>query len=63
MPLADGSAVKELQAGDDWLIGEILSFRGEAAVLEPTALRKRVATRAKELARELNVSRVTAAAT
>jgi predicted DNA-binding transcriptional regulator YafY len=63
MPLADGSAVKELQAGDDWLIGEILSFRGEAAVLEPAALRKRVATRAKELARELNVSRVTAAAT
>jgi proteasome accessory factor BC len=63
MPLADGSAVKELQAGDDWLIGEILSFRGEAMVLEPAALRKRVATRAKELARELNVSRVTAAAT
>jgi proteasome accessory factor C len=62
MPLADGSAVKELQAGDDWLIGEILSFRGEAAVLEPTALRKRVATRAKELARELGVSRVAAAA-
>jgi proteasome accessory factor BC len=62
-PLANGSAVKELQAGDDWLIGEILSFRGEAAVLEPAALRKRVATRAKELARELNVSRVTAAAT
>jgi predicted DNA-binding transcriptional regulator YafY len=62
MPLADGSAVKELQAGDDWLIGEILSFRGEAAVLEPAALRKRVATRAKELARELGVSRVAAAA-
>jgi predicted DNA-binding transcriptional regulator YafY len=60
MPLADGSAVKELQAGDDWLIGEILSFRGEAVVLEPAALRKRVATRAKELARELNVTRVTA---
>jgi predicted DNA-binding transcriptional regulator YafY len=62
MPLADGSAVKELQAGDDWLIGEILSFRGEAAVLEPAGLRKRVATRAKELARELGVSRVAAAA-
>jgi predicted DNA-binding transcriptional regulator YafY len=62
MPLADGSAVKELQAGDDWLIGEILSFRGEAAVLEPADLRKRVATRAKELARELGVSRVAAAA-
>ena len=61
-PLADGSAVKELQAGEDWLVGEVLSFRGEAAVLEPAALRKRVATRAKQLARELNVSRVAAAA-
>ena len=62
MPLADGAAVKEVQAGEDWLIAEILSFRGEAAVLEPTELRKRVAIRAKELAGELNVSRVTAAA-
>ena len=63
MPLADGSAVKEVQAGEDWLIGEILSFRGEAVVLEPDAMRKRIAGRAKELARELNLSRVTAAAT
>jgi predicted DNA-binding transcriptional regulator YafY len=61
-PLADGSAVKEVQAGEDWLIGEILSFRGEAVVLEPAELRTRIAARAKELARELNVSRVTAAA-
>jgi proteasome accessory factor BC len=62
-PLADGSAVRETPAGEDWLIGEILSFRGEAVVLGPAELRKRVATRAKELARELNVSRVAAAAT
>jgi proteasome accessory factor BC len=61
-PLADGAAVKEVQAGEDWLVAEILSFRGEAVVLEPAELRKRVATRAKELARELNVSRVAAAA-
>jgi proteasome accessory factor BC len=61
-PLADGSAVKEVQAGEDWLIGEILSFRGEAVVLEPAELRKRIAGRAKELARELNVSRVAAVA-
>jgi proteasome accessory factor BC len=60
-PLADGSAVKEVQAGEDWLIGEILSFRGEAVVLEPAELRKRIAARAKELARELNVSRVATA--
>jgi proteasome accessory factor BC len=61
-PLADGSAVRETPAGEEWLVGEILSYRGEAVVLEPPDLRKRVATRAKELARELNLSRVTAAA-
>jgi predicted DNA-binding transcriptional regulator YafY len=61
-PLADGSAVRELQAGEEWLIGEVLSFRGEAVVLEPTDLRRRIAKRAKELARELNVSRVAATA-
>ena len=60
-PLADGSAVRETTAGEEWLVGEILSFRGEAVVLEPD-LRKRVAARAKELARELGVSRVAAAA-
>jgi proteasome accessory factor BC len=61
-PLADGSAVRELPAGEEWLVGEILSYRGEAVVLEPAAMRKRIATRAKELARELNVSRVAAPA-
>jgi proteasome accessory factor BC len=61
-PLADGSAVRETPAGEEWLVGEILSYRGEAVVLAPADLRKRVATRAKELARELNLSRVTAAA-
>ena len=59
--LADGSAVREILAGEDWLVGEILSFRGEAVVLEPD-LQKRVAARAKALSRELGVSRVTAAA-
>jgi hypothetical protein len=53
--------VKEILAGEDWLVGEILSFRGEAIVLEPD-LQKRVAARAKALSRELGVSRVTAAA-
>jgi proteasome accessory factor BC len=61
-PLADGSAVRETPAGEEWLIGEILSFRGEAVVLEPAAIRKRIATRSKELSRELNLSRVAAAA-
>ena len=58
--LTDGSAVRDVLAGEEWLVGEILSFRGEAVVLEPD-LRKRVAARAKELARELGVSRVAAA--
>jgi len=62
MPLKDGSAVRATSAGEEWLVGEILSFRGEAVVLEPADLRKRIATRAKELGRELGVSRVTAAA-
>jgi proteasome accessory factor BC len=61
-PLDDGSAVRETPAGENWLIGEILSYRGEAVVLEPAEFRKSVATRAKELARELNVARVAAAA-
>jgi proteasome accessory factor BC len=61
-PLADGSAMRETPAGEEWLVGEILSYRGEAVVLEPPDLRKRVATRAKELARELNLLRVTATA-
>ena len=60
-PLADGSAVRETTAGEEWLVGEILSFRGEAIVLDPD-LQKRVVARAKALARELGVTRVTAAA-
>ena len=59
--LSDGSAVREWIAGEEWLVGEILSYRGEAVVLEPE-LAKRIAARAKELARELGVSRVTATA-
>jgi proteasome accessory factor C len=52
--LADGSALEALSYGsEDWLIGEILSFRGEAVLLEPKRLRARVAKRARELQREL----------
>jgi proteasome accessory factor C len=58
-PLADGSAVAEKPVGSpEWLVGEILSYRGEAVVLEPTELRRAVAQRAKELQRELGLSRV-----
>ena len=44
--------------GEDWLIGEILSFRGEAVVREPDELRQRIATRARELQSALGLTRV-----
>ena len=57
--LDDGSAVAEKPVGSaEWLVGEILSYRGEAVVLEPPELRKAVADRAKDLQRELGLSRV-----
>jgi proteasome accessory factor BC len=57
--LADGSAVAERPVGSrEWLLGEILSYRGEAVVLEPAELRGEIAARARELQRELGLSRV-----
>ena len=57
--LADGSAMREIPVGsDEWLVSDILSKRGEAVVLEPADLRRRVATRARELAKELGVERM-----
>ena len=44
----------------EWLVGEVLSFRGEAVVLEPAELRARVAQRARELASELRPARARA---
>jgi proteasome accessory factor C len=53
-PLVDGAALSERAVGSpEWLVGEILSFRGEAEVLEPADLRKRVARRAAELEKAL----------
>jgi len=58
-PLDDGSAAAEMPVGSpEWLVGEILSYRGEAVVLEPPELRQAVAQRAKELQRELGLSRI-----
>ncbi len=52
--LVNGSAVAEKPVGSaDWLIGEILSFRGEAVVVGPPDLRTEVAKRARSLEREL----------
>jgi proteasome accessory factor C len=57
--LADGSAAAERPVGSpEWLVGEILSYRGEAVVLEPPELRREIADRAKAVQRELGLSRV-----
>jgi len=60
-PLLDGSAIAEKAVGSaEWLVGEVVSYRGEAIVLEPQDLRARVARRARELAAELRPSRARA---
>jgi predicted DNA-binding transcriptional regulator YafY len=57
-PLVDGSALAEKSVGSaDWLVGEVMSYRGEAVVLEPAELRARVARRARELGGELRPAR------
>jgi proteasome accessory factor C len=57
--LADGSAVAERPVGSpEWLVGEILSYRGEAVVLEPPELRREIAARARAVQRELGLSHV-----
>ncbi len=62
-PLKDGTAIAEMPVGSpEWLIGEILSQRGEAVLLEPAEMRKTIEARARELAGELGVSRLRARA-
>ena len=57
-PLVDGSALAEKSVGSaDWLVGEVVSYRGEAIVLEPPELRARVAERARALVTELRPAR------
>jgi len=61
--LKDGTALAEMPVGSpQWLIGEILSQRGEAVLLEPEEMREAIAARARELANELGVSRLRARA-
>ncbi|HUJ55406.1 MAG TPA: WYL domain-containing protein [Gaiellaceae bacterium] len=61
--LADGTALREVPVGsDEWLESEILALRGDAVLLEPAELRKRVAARARELAKVLGVERLRAPA-
>ncbi|HEY6960418.1 MAG TPA: WYL domain-containing protein [Gaiellaceae bacterium] len=60
-PLVDGSAVANKSVGSaDWLVGEVVSYRGEAIVLEPAELRAQVAHRARQLATELRPARAKA---
>src|SRR2546429_349446 len=47
-PLVDGSALAEKSVGSaDWLVGEVVSYRGAAIVLEPPELRARGAQRVR----------------
>jgi proteasome accessory factor BC len=56
-PLADGTALVELPfKTEEWLVGEVLGDRGEAVVVAPPELRRLVADRAGELARELRAA-------
>ncbi len=56
--LVDGSALAEKSVGSaEWLVGEVVSYRGEAIVLEPAELRTSVAERARSLGAELRPAR------
>jgi proteasome accessory factor C len=60
-PLVDGAAIADRSVGSaEWLVGEVVSYRGEAIVLEPQELRERVALRARELGNELRPNRAKA---
>jgi predicted DNA-binding transcriptional regulator YafY len=60
-PLVDGAAIADRSVGSaEWLVGEVVSYRGEAIVLEPAELRARVAVRARELGNELRPNRAKA---
>ena len=49
-PLARGYALEQLAFGStDWIVGEVLSHRGHAEVLEPADLRTEIAARATKL--------------
>jgi proteasome accessory factor C len=61
-PLVDGAALADKSVGSaEWLVGEVVSYRGEAIVLEPADLRAQVALRARALAAELRPKRAASA--
>ncbi len=58
-PLTDRSAVSDLPyKTEDWLLSEVLADRGESIVLEPAPMRRTIARRARELQKELGLSRL-----
>ena len=60
-PLVDGAAIADKAVGSaEWLVGEVVSYRGAAVVLDPPELRARVAERAKSLGAELRPVRARA---
>ena len=61
-PLVDGSALADKSVGSaEWLVGEVVSYRGEAIVLEPAELRAQVARRARALGAEMRPKRAASA--
>ncbi|HEY7381665.1 MAG TPA: WYL domain-containing protein [Gaiella sp.] len=57
--LTDKAAITELPfKTEEWLLSEVLGDAGESVVLEPAAVRRTVAKRARELQSELGLSRV-----
>ncbi len=56
--LSDGTALEEMRHGSvEWLVGEILSYRGTAVVIDPPELREAVAKRARALQKTLTKKR------
>jgi proteasome accessory factor C len=55
-PLTDKAAVSDVTfKTEDWLLSEVLADRGETVVLEPVAMRRAVAARARALQSELGL--------
>ncbi len=56
-PLTDKAAVSEVTfKTEEWLLSEVLADRGETVVLEPPAMRRAVAARARALQTELGLT-------
>ena len=54
LPLAKGYALEEMRFGSmEWIVGEILSHRGEAEVIEPAPVRGEILARTKRLKKAL----------